>query len=92
MFAVLKAAKELKTKDRAEFMFDLIGVICSPNMKQENLESYAKGWLDKANDAIPEFKEERVNYVAGRPVMPMKQASELMLQQLKVMKRVNYGQ
>lgn len=73
-------------------MHDLISVVCSPNLKQEDLLSYAKSWSDRANDAVPEFKKEVVTYKSGRPTLPWKQASELMLSQLKVLKRVQYGQ
>lgn len=73
-------------------MYDLTGISCAPHMKQEDLDRYSKMWRDRANDAIPEFKEDRVKYIGNRPVIPWKQASEIMLSQLKVMKRVQYGQ
>lgn len=91
MFAVLKAAKELKTKERAEFMYDIVGAICSPNLKQTDLNSYLKMWQDIGNSAIPEFEKETVKYKNGRPTIPMKEASQIMLKQLAVMKRLQHG-
>lgn len=73
-------------------MHDLIGVVCAPNLKQDDLNKYVKYWGDLSNDAIPEFAVDRVKYIGNRPVIPWKEASQIMVQQLTVMKRLQHGE
>lgn len=88
VFAVLKAAKELKTKEHAEFMHDMVGVVCAGSADQKYIDALRKFWRDLANDSVPEFKQDRVTYDGDTPRIPWKQATALMFQQLAVMKKV----
>ncbi len=87
----MRAAKELKTKDRADTMYDLIGVVCASHGSQEYIDALRQMWRNIRDDSVPEFKTERVKYEDGTPKIPWKQATQIMLQQMAVMKRVNGG-
>ena len=87
---MLKAAKELATKERADLMFDLIGVACAPHGGQDHLEKLQANWRRIRNEAVPEFKlavaEEMPD---GSRRIPWKRASEIMLSQMRIMRQVN---
>jgi hypothetical protein len=92
VFAVLKAAKDLKTKENAEFMHDLIGIACAPHSEQRDLDDLRRIWREIKNNAVPEFKIAMAEMNAdGTPTLPWKQATALMFQQMAVFKKVNYG-
>ena len=88
---MIKAARELKIRENAQFMYDMTGVVCAPH-DQKYLESSRELWKQIRDDTIPEFKPERVKYdSAGNPTIPWKQAGHLMMSQLAVLKRLNGG-
>ncbi len=87
----MRAAKELKTKENAEKMYDLIAIVCCASGAQAYIDGLREMWRTIRDDAVPEFRPDRVKYEGGTPKLPWKQATELMFQQLAVMKKVNYG-
>ncbi len=92
MFAVLKAAKQLKTKDRADVLYDLIAIACAPQQDQKYIDALREMYRNIRDDAVPEFKVERARTdESGNVKLPWKQATQVMLQQMAVMKRVNGG-
>lgn len=58
---------------------------------EEYLKGMLKFWSDTKNEAVPEFKEERVKYEDGQPVIPWGQATALMQKQMAVMARLHGG-
>lgn len=87
---MLKAAKELATKERADIMFDLIGVACAPHGGQDHLEKLQANWRRIRNEAVPEFKLAIAQEMAdGSRRIPWKRATEIMLSQMRVMRQVN---
>ncbi len=86
---MLGAAKELKVKDKADFFFDLVGVVCATNGSQDYINGIRKMWREIRDDAIPEFRTPRVEYDSGVTKIPWKQATELMVQQMAIMQKVN---
>ncbi len=72
-------------------MYNLIGAICTSHGTQEYIDALRDMWSTRANDAVKEFKEERVTYDGGVPKIPWKQATQIMFQQLAVMKRLHGG-
>ena len=86
----MAAAKELKRKDNAEYMYDMIGVICAPT-NADYLKDIRQMWADIRDDSVPEFKVDKVTYDGGTPTIPWKQATEIMFSQLAVMKRLKGG-
>lgn len=71
-------------------MRDLINVAMSPSQPQKFIDHLFKYWTRAHENAVPEFKPERVSYGAdGTPTIPFAQASEIMLKQLAIMKKVN---
>ncbi len=91
VFAVLRAAKQLKTRDHAEFMYDLVAAVCANSGDQKYIDKLRQMWVDIRDDAVPEFTPAKVRYQNGTPVIPWKQASHLMAQQMNVMLKVNHG-
>ncbi len=91
VFAVLRAAKQLKTREHAEHMYDLVGAVCTASGDDKYIKAVRKMWVDIRDDAVPEFKAVKVRYEDGTPVIPWKQASHLMAQQMAVMMKVNHG-
>jgi hypothetical protein len=87
---VIKVARELKTQEHATLMFDLIGVVCAPT-DDKYLQAVRSMWKEIRDDAVPEFKTERVRYEGSTPVIPWLQASRIMMSQMAVFKRVNGG-
>lgn len=90
MFEVIRAARELKTQEHAGMMLDLIGVVCAPT-DAKYLDQVQTMWKNVRDDAVPEFKTERVRYDGNTPVLPWLQASRVMMSQMAVFKRVNGG-
>lgn len=89
---MLRAAKELATKERADLMFDLIGVACAPHGGQEHLDKLQQMWRKIRNNAVPEFRIAVAEESSpGTYRIPWKRATEIMLQQMSVMRRVNHG-
>lgn len=92
MFAVLKAARELKQRERAEFMKDLINVAFVPAGKKEFIDSLRKFWSGVQESAVPEFSPKRpVIKEDGTPVVPWELATKIMVGQMRAMKRINGG-
>ncbi len=86
----MAAAKEFKQKEHAEYMYDMIGVICAPT-SSEYLSDIRQMWAELRDSAMPEFKRDKVTYDGGVPTIPWKQATEIMFSQLAVMKKVQGG-
>lgn len=72
-------------------MYDLVGANCAVNADQKYIDSLREMWRSIRDEAIPEFKYARVTYENGTPVIPWKQATELMKRQMATMLRVNHG-
>lgn len=76
----------------ADFMYDLVAIVCAPSGKQEYIDELRELWRTISDHAVPDFTPQRVTYGAdGRPKIPWMQASELMFQQMKIFKQVNHG-
>ena len=89
---MLKAAKELATREKADLMFDLIGVACAPHGGEDHLAKLQANWRRIRNEAVPEFKIALAEVdSAGAPKIPWKQATRLMVRQMDVMLKVNGG-
>lgn len=88
----MKAAKELKTREQADFMYDLIGVVCTQGGSQEYIDELRSLYKRVRDDSIPELKPERVEYPDGRtPLLPMAEATKRMFETLAVKKRLETG-
>jgi hypothetical protein len=89
---MMKAAKELKTKEQADFMYDLIGVVCTQGANQEYIDKLRGLYRSIRDNAVPEWKAERVEWQEdGTPIIPWKQATQLMFDHLSVKKRIECG-
>ncbi len=89
---MIKAAKELKTRERADFMYDLIGVVVTQGGSQEYLDNVRTMYRNIRDDAVPEWKPERVEWQDnGTPVLPMAEATKRMFETLSVKKRIECG-
>lgn len=90
MFAVLKARRELDTKENADFFLNLITAVSAPNT-EDGLKHTINFWREIRNEAVPEFKQASVKWEADRPVIPWKQATVLMMKQMSVMRGLQNG-
>jgi len=72
-------------------MRDLINVAFVPSGDASFIGKIRDYWKRVFEDSVPELAPERVKYQDGKPIIPWKQASEIMLQQMAVLKRVNGG-
>lgn len=89
---VLQAAKELKTREQADFMYDLIGVVCTQGGSQEYIDELRSLYRKIRDDSIPEMKTERVEWQDnGSPLLPMKAATQRMFETLAIKKRLECG-
>lgn len=89
---MIKAAKELKTREQADFMYDLIGVVCVQGNSQEYVDATRTAYRNIRDDAVPEWRPERVEWQSnGTPVLPMAEATKRMFETLAVKKRIECG-
>ncbi len=89
----MKAAKELKTREQADFMYDLIGVVCTQGSNQEYIDHMRTMYRNIRDDAVPEWKTERVEWQDnGTPILPMAEATKRMFETLAIKKRIECGQ
>jgi hypothetical protein len=73
-------------------MRGLINISAVSNGGADFIKSIDSYWSRQFDDAVPEFSKPQVSYnEAGTPVVPWDQASQIMLQQLSVMKKVLGG-
>lgn len=93
MFAVLKAAKELKTREQADFMYDLIGVACAPHADQKYIDELRSTYRTIRDNSVPELKpaDTVIWTEQGSPVIPFDQATKIMAEQMKIKKRLESG-
>jgi hypothetical protein len=92
VFAVLKASKELKTREQADFMYDLIGVVCATSGSQDYIDKARDCYREIRDNAVPEWKPEKVVWQSdGTPLVPWKQATQVLMSVLAVKKRIECG-
>ena len=89
MFAVLIAARELKAKERAEFMHELVAIAAVPGAAsleyKKSLESFYRNIFEQA---VPEHQSQKQN----KGAMPFDVASNIMFDAMKQKKRLECGQ
>lgn len=92
MFALIKAAKELKAKDRAEVFGELCRIAFIPAAKTEYFDALRSYFKSIHDDAIPELKEEKpIEKEDGSYVLPWDMASKVMFEQLSIKKGLEVG-
>ena len=70
----------------------MIGVVCASGAPQDYIDKSRNMWKNIVDDAVPEFRSEKVKYESGVAVMPWKQATQVMLSQMEVMRQLKtYG-
>jgi len=89
---MIEAARQLEKRKTAGFMRDLVNIVMAPTQREEFLDSLRSYWRTQFENAVPEYKPDRVKIEGdGTPYLPWQQASQLMLQQMRVFKKVNGG-
>lgn len=73
VFAVLKAAQELKLKERSEFMVSLCDIAIMPSQNIEYFKAIQNRFISVSENAVPEHKKK-----TNGNVMPWAAAAELM--------------
>lgn len=88
MFATLEAARELKLRERAEFLSELVGIAAIPNQSLEYVKSLQSFYSDLSQNAVPDFGKKKSD--AG--VSSWEHASQIMWSAMKTKKRLECGQ
>ncbi len=73
-------------------MYDLIGVVCANGGSQDYIDGLRSLYRNIRDDSIPEMKPERVEWQdSGTPLLPMKVATQRMIETLTIKKRLECG-
>lgn len=88
MFATLAAARELKVKEKAEFMHELCGVSAIPSQRIEYMQGLQKYYRQVSDDSVPEHKQAQQ---LNENVMPWESATALMKSAEKTKIRLERG-
>lgn len=88
MFAVLEAARELKLKEQAGIMVELVDIAAVPNQPLQYMKSLKNTYQRMSDRAVPEHQ---VQQKKTEGTIPWDTASNLMWSAMKTMKRLNRG-
>jgi hypothetical protein len=73
VFATLSAARELKVKEKADFMHELCGISAIPSQRIEYMQGLQKFYKEVSDTSVPEHKKPK-----STNVMPWEAATALM--------------
>lgn len=83
MFAVLEAARELRARERADFMYEMCAISAIPSQSVQYLKGLQSFYSDVRNSAV---KEEKQN--SQSTSVPWDIASQQMLAAMRLKKRL----
>lgn len=90
---MLRASRELALREKAQVLSELVAIAATPSQDKKYAENLVNYYEDLADRAVPELQREKSPGVSsnGRAVLDWKTASDLMIAQLAVKKRLEYG-
>lgn len=90
MFATLEAARELKLKEKADFMHELVGIAATPNQSVEYVKGLQNFYSQLSSSAINDLTPKRKETPGARSV-DWETASRVMWSAMQTKKRLESG-